>query len=332
MFPGIFEDTIWQMSLGERAAIEGVLAELKPRVAIEIGSMEGACLRRIAAHAEEVHSFDLQPPTLEVPANVTLHTGSSHELLPQLLSALEDRERNVEFVVVDGDHSAAGVRQDVEDLLNSRAVAKSVILIHDTANEIVRQGLDAVRYAAWPKVAHVELDWIPGRLFAQPALRNELWFGLGLVIVDAGQLAYGHGPIHEQRYAPAAPLLAQVRDLVLARERVPTAAQAGNGDVAAARARIAVLEAELGATLALRDRSELLEAELTAARRRLAALEAEVTGVRERAATLEAEANVLRLRYDGSERALANIKDSASWRMTEPLRSAKRLVPRARPR
>ena len=81
MFPGIFADTIWQMSLGERAAIEGVLAELKPRVAIEIGSMEGACLRRIAAHAEEVHSLDLQPPTLEVPANVTLHTGSSHELL-----------------------------------------------------------------------------------------------------------------------------------------------------------------------------------------------------------------------------------------------------------
>ena len=133
----------------------------------------------------------------------------------------------MDFIVVDGDHSAAGVRQDIEDLLNSRAVARSVILIHDTANEIVRQGLDAVRYAAWPKVAYVELDWIPGRLFAEPALRNELWYGLGLVIVDAGQLAYGHGPNHEQRYGPAAPLLAEVRDLVLARERVPSCRPGG---------------------------------------------------------------------------------------------------------
>ena len=70
------------MSLGERAAVEGVLVQLKPSLAIEIGSMEGACLRHIAAHAQEAHSFDLRPPTLELPGNVTLHTGDSHELLP----------------------------------------------------------------------------------------------------------------------------------------------------------------------------------------------------------------------------------------------------------
>ena len=45
----IFEDPVWQMSRGERAAVEGVLASLRPDMAIEIGSMEGACLRRIAA-------------------------------------------------------------------------------------------------------------------------------------------------------------------------------------------------------------------------------------------------------------------------------------------
>ena len=48
----IFDDAVWQMSLGERAAVERMLAQLEPSPAIEIGSIEGACLRRIAAHAE----------------------------------------------------------------------------------------------------------------------------------------------------------------------------------------------------------------------------------------------------------------------------------------
>ena len=186
----IFEDPVWQMSLGERAAVEGVLAQLKPSLAIEIGSMEGACLRHIAAYAEEAHSFDLHPPTLELPGNVTLHTGDSHELLPAFLASLAEQGRNVDFALVDGDHTPEGVCRDVQDLLDSRAVAHTVILIHDSANERVRQGLEAVHFAAWPKVTHVELDWIPGQLFAEPALRNELWFGLALVLVDSARLAY----------------------------------------------------------------------------------------------------------------------------------------------
>jgi hypothetical protein len=217
----IFEDHIWQMSLGERAAVEGMLTQLRPALAIEIGSAEGACLGRIAGHAEEVHTFDVVPPSLPVPPNVTLHTGDSHALLPRVLAVFAAQSRNVDFVIVDGDHSPEGVRQDIEDLLDSTAVAGSIILIHDTANERVRQGVEAVRFAAWPKVAHVELDWIPGQLFAESELRNELWYGLGLVIVDATRLAYLNGSVYEQRYHPAGALLARARDLVLARERVP---------------------------------------------------------------------------------------------------------------
>ena len=148
----IFEDAVWQMSLGERAAVEGVLSQLRPVVAIEIGSAQGAGLRRIAAHAGEAHSFDLHPPTQPVPGNVTLHTGDSHELLPQFLAEIAEQGRNVDFVIVDGDHSPEGVRQDIEDLLDSRALADTIILIHDVANERVRQGVDGVHFRAWPKV------------------------------------------------------------------------------------------------------------------------------------------------------------------------------------
>ncbi|MGI8557048.1 MAG: class I SAM-dependent methyltransferase [Solirubrobacteraceae bacterium] len=295
----IFEDPVWQMSLGERAAVEGILAQLRPKLAVEIGSMEGACLARIAAYSQEAHSFDLNPPSLPKADNVTLHTGDSHELLPAFLGELAQQDRNVDFVMVDGDHTPEGVRRDIEDLLDSAAVARTVILIHDTANERVRRGVDAVRFAAWPKVAHVELDWIPGQLFAEPELRNELWYGIGLVIVDVARPAYLSRPVYEQRFHPAGALLAQIRDLVLERERVPPGAQP-------------------------------LRHEVTTLRRRVGELEVQLSAARTGEARLEAEVLKLRPGFEGAQRALEDIKGSASWRMTEPLRGAKRRVARHR--
>jgi len=295
MLPELLEDPVWQMSRGERAAIEGLLSQLQPELAIEIGSMEGACLRRIAAHSKEVHSFDFKPPTIEQPDNVVLHTGDSHELLGPFLAELAAAERNVDFVLIDGDHTPAGVRRDVEGLLNSRAVAHTVILVHDTANERVRQGLDDVRFAAWPKVAHVELDWIPGQLFAEPELRNELWFGLGLVLVDASRSAYLTGSVFERRYHPSGPLLAQMRQLMKARER--DGAPAGD-------------ELELQA---LRERVRALERELADSYRRVSLT-----------SQLEQELTQLRERLQIAEQIIEGLKSSASWRITSPLRAAKR--------
>jgi hypothetical protein len=299
----IFEDQIWQMSLGERAAVAGVLAQLAPGLAIEIGSAEGAGLRRIAAYTGEVHSFDLASPSLPVPDNVTLHTGDSHELLPRLLGELAQQERNVDFVLVDGDHAPEGVRRDLEDLLNSPALARTVILIHDTANERVRQGIDAVRFTAWPKVAHVELDWLPGRLFAEPALRNELWYGIGLVLVDSARPAYLTGSVYEQRYHPAAPLLADMRDLVLARERAPAGLD------------------ERDDPAHLRKRLLALTVELSVARMREVELQAQLSDVTERAEQAERMG-------ERAQRTLGDVMGSASWRMTEPLRGAKRRAAR----
>jgi hypothetical protein len=223
----IFEDTIWQMSLGERAAIEGVLSQLKPDLAIEIGTAEGASLRRIAAHAKEVHSFDLGAPSLELPEHVTLHPGDSHQLLPEVLDGLVREGRNVDFALVDGDHSSDGVKRDIEDLLNSDAVRQAMIVVHDVNNEQVRRGVGAVRYRAWGKVAYVELDWVPGYMFREERLRHELWGGLGLIVVDSSRPAYPNPQPIQQRYYEAAPLFAEVRDLVVAREQDHAARRAG---------------------------------------------------------------------------------------------------------
>ena len=61
---GILAPSEWQMTFGERAAIEGMLAQLRPRVAIEIGTAEGGSLERIAYYSERVHSFDIVRPQL----------------------------------------------------------------------------------------------------------------------------------------------------------------------------------------------------------------------------------------------------------------------------
>lgn len=146
---------------------------------------------------------------------MVLHTGSSHELLPAFLRELAAAGRSADFALVDGDHSAEGVRRDLEDLLDSPGFARGAILIHDIANEEVRRGVDAVRFEGYPKVTHVELDWVPGQMFAQAELRHELWFGLGLV--DTAAFAYGEGA-YQERYYPNAPLLVEARDRVLERE------------------------------------------------------------------------------------------------------------------
>ncbi len=167
-----------------------------------------------------------------------LHTGDSHELLPAFLAELAEAGRNVDFALVDGDHSAAGVRADVEALLDSPATSQTVIAIHDTANEDVRRGLDAVHYRAFPKVVYVDLDFVPGRVCRYPELRHEIWYGLGLVVVDASRPVYADPdqppPFTgtwrggcEPRFYPAPPLLAAVREAIVAREDGDGAADPG---------------------------------------------------------------------------------------------------------
>ena len=66
-----------------------------------------------------------------------------------------------------------------------RPSAGPLILIHDTTNEEVRAGVDRVRpRRASAKVVYADLDAVSGRLFRAESLRNQLWGGLGIVVVD----------------------------------------------------------------------------------------------------------------------------------------------------
>lgn len=160
-----------QMSFGERAALEGVLAQVRPKLALEIGTAEGGSLRRIAAHSQEVHSVDLDhEPVLSqepLPDHVTLHTGPSAELVPGLLAAFAAEGRNLDLALVDGDHSLEGAAGDLEALLRSPATRRTVILVHDSMNVEVRAGIESVGLNGYEKVVYHELDFVPGYIYAE---------------------------------------------------------------------------------------------------------------------------------------------------------------------
>lgn len=176
------------MTLGERSALEGLLAASEPKLGIEIGTAQGGSLGRIATYCDEVHSFDLEhAPDREWPDNAILHSGDSHALLPATLAELEEAGRNVDFCLVDGDHTADGVCRDMEDLLGSPAISRTVIVIHDTLNDVVREGLFAAEIDSRPEVSYVDLDFVPGHLSSGGPFEGQLWGGLGLVLADRSE-------------------------------------------------------------------------------------------------------------------------------------------------
>jgi hypothetical protein len=231
----LLHDSDWQMSFGERAALEGVLSALSPRLAIEIGTAEGGSLRRLAAHSEEVHAFDLSFELLDREIdgerfdNVVFHAGDSHVLLGETLTEIAREGRRVDFALVDGDHSPEGVKRDIEDLLSAEAVADTVILVHDTMNELVRSGLERVAYEEFPGVGYVELDFVPGYMFREPSLRHELWGGLGLIVVESERTRPPGRSPRQVRYRDAHELITGAKQTRLELERHQEWLQATQG-------------------------------------------------------------------------------------------------------
>lgn len=194
----------WMMQLGERFAFEGLLAQLAPRIAVEIGTWEGGSLRRIAPHAGHVHAFDVDersvPHAAALP-NATLHLGDAAVEVPRVLAELHARGEAVDFALVDGLHTFDAVQADARALLDADAVHTTTIVFHDTAHAGVRAGLDALDLPRHPKVALWLPDFVPGYVVRDDAalpeeIRGRAFNGLGLLVLDPEWRpdATGHEP------------------------------------------------------------------------------------------------------------------------------------------
>lgn len=299
----VLSHTAWQMSFGERTALEGLLAMLKPKLAIEIGRAEGGSLRRIAAHAEHVISFDLiqDAPEAEHLENVTLLVGDSHEQLPDKLAELAAEGRNVDFVLIDGDHSSEGVKADMVDLLESPAVGQTVIIAHDGLNEYVRAGLDAVPYDSYVKVRYVDLDFVPGYVSEVEPFGGDCWGGLAVVIVDVTG-AFGPPGGRNTNMVPLPKVVWGWASEF--RERSGAAGVSPSIHRRAPDEDPEQLRAELGRT------------------------QAEVERMRAELARVHADRGELVREIERQRGILTSIEMSTSWRITEPLRQAKRRLRR----
>lgn len=177
----MFSDSC-EMAYGEQAALRGLLATLRPKVALEIGTYTGGSLEILAEYCSVVHTFDLADHVEEHLPDVHYHVGDSSHLVPKVLEGIANDGGSVEFILIDGDHSRMGVRKDLENVLVSTAVRRTVIVLHDVANEAVRAG---IRDAALdrPEIAYANLSFVPTWERVHPL--EESWGGLGLLVVDA---------------------------------------------------------------------------------------------------------------------------------------------------
>lgn len=177
----------WMMSPSEQMAMIFLLEHLRPRVAIEIGTRFGGSLQVLARYSEKVYSLDIDP---EVPsrlagrhANVEYLIGPSDRTLPALVDRLREERAEVGFVLVDGDHSAEGVRKDIDNVLRIEPLVPLYVVMHDSFNPECRRGLKEADWAGCRHVHAVELDLVAGCVNPAPRFRGEPWGGLALGIL-----------------------------------------------------------------------------------------------------------------------------------------------------
>lgn len=157
----------WQMTNCERFTLQDLLRRIKPDLAIEIGTYQGGSLQVISHFSRQVISIDIDTEVeknlREKFSNVEYRCGKSYELLPNLLQELEDQERNIDFILIDGDHSTLGVQSDINAIIqNYKPRQRCVILMHDSFNPACRQGIKTASWGSSSYVQWVELDFVPG--------------------------------------------------------------------------------------------------------------------------------------------------------------------------
>src|SRR4029453_8913879 len=154
----------------------------RPGCSIEIGTYRGGSLSLISQHSSLVFSIDIEPASPDLLArfpDVTFLRGSSPDVLPIIFRELDAAGIPVDFILVHGDHSAAGVARDIDSILDYVPKAPLFVLLHDSFNPHCRQGMRDAPWARSPHVQQVDLDFVPGRVVENGGpFDGQMWGGL----------------------------------------------------------------------------------------------------------------------------------------------------------
>ena len=188
----------WAMLPPERIALTGLLARLKPRNALEIGTYCGGSLTLMAQFAEKVWALDIDPEVpsrFAVPLNVDLRIAPPEGLVDNMLLELEERGMGLDFVLIDADHSSAGVRRDVETVIHRPVPPKRpmFVLMHDSGNPECRNGIKGASWSSCPYVHHIDLDFVPGQVQSIGAPGHssyEVWGGFAIAYLSQEKRAH----------------------------------------------------------------------------------------------------------------------------------------------
>ncbi|GJD23290.1 hypothetical protein RIVM261_082460 [Rivularia sp. IAM M-261] len=178
----------WQMHDSERMALNGLLARHQPKCSVEIGTYYGGSLSLISQYSGVVFSIDIDPEVpMRVPAmeNVSFLIGKSQDVVPLLFQALDEADIPIDFILIDGDHSADGVLRDINIILSYVPKQPLFVMMHDSFNPECRRGIMTAKWQDCPYVAWVEVDFVPGRIIEgdDNAAKGEMWGGLALALL-----------------------------------------------------------------------------------------------------------------------------------------------------
>ena len=177
----------WEMVNAEKIALLNLLSDVKPSIAIEIGTRKGGSLQLIAAMSQTVYCLDIDPQIKELSTafpNANFIIGDSKETLPELLKNLKSKTLQPDFILVDGDHSSEGVKKDIGHILAMEITKPLVVLMHDSFNPGCRNGMLEIDYEKNPYVVFVDIDFVQGIYSTTPTTRGEMWGGFGLIYLD----------------------------------------------------------------------------------------------------------------------------------------------------
>jgi hypothetical protein len=192
----------WWMTDAERLALTGLLGELRPECAIEVGVYRAGSLTTLSRFCKKVYALDIDPACAmqyqDRFKNVEFVTGDSKHTLPRVLAQIEAAQEPLGFVLIDADHSREGIRRDIHSVLRYTPTKPLYIVMHDSFNPDCRKGMQEANWSGNAHVHLVELDFVSGRFVTkeEPNGYRQMWCGFGLAVL-LPERRRGEVTIHE---------------------------------------------------------------------------------------------------------------------------------------